>query len=1431
MRVRAPLALLIAGCLGAAALSATPPATAAAATPGPSASSSDADPSRASDLLNAVPQDNVPQNYVPAGCNNPSVEEGVAQCFADVVTDSDHIVKPQASAPPSQALGPADIQAAYGLPAGGEGRTVAIVDAYGNSHAEADLAEYRKHYGLPECTTANGCFRKVDQNGGTDYPADDAGWALETALDLDAVSAACPACNILLVQGDSASLDDLGTAVDTAVRLGAKYVSNSYGLPGEGALQTAYDHHYEHPGVAVVASTGDTGHVQNWPATNPNVVAAGGTRLTRAAGTERGWTESAWTSGGSGCSLYEAQPVYQRGLATGCDTRATADISAVADPATGLAVYDTVSKDGWLQVGGTSLSAPLITAMYALAGTPVEDTYPVTYPYINGSGLTDVTEGSNDDCGTVGCTAGADWDGPTGLGTPAGVSALAFGAHGTLSGRVTDSRSGAPLAGAALTISEEAAGGAAAGAAGGGAADGREYRVVTGADGAYSLPVAVGDYRITATDFGYRENTRSGVSVAENRSTTADLTLVKLPTRTLSGTVKDGSGHGWPMYAKITIDGYPNGALYTDPYTGKYSVELPDQATYDVHVAPVYPGYLSTDLSIPVGKADVRTDVASDVDLTACVAPGHAYPAATGFEGWTGTTPEHGWTVVDHGTDGAAWDFSDSLLPNWTGGTGNWATADPWGRGGVHEDTELVSPTFSLAGQSSPVLGFDTIYAPSKDSVADVDLSLDSGATWTTVWHRDTAELLSHVEVPLTRAANAKNVKVRFHYSGSGLSVWQLDTVTVGSCAAVSGGIVAGQVVDGNTGAAVTPATVTDTADRYATATTVETPDDLALADGYYWMFSEPTGRHTYRTAAARYTTSTGTVTTRPDKVNRFDRTLKAGRLGLSSDALSVSESLGGSGSRKVTFTNKGQAPLHVNLGEQSTGYTSPTGTPTTTSDSSAGAPTRRVKGNYTPGPMSSTSKAPKSTSSYAPSATTTTSASTGPWTGIADYPAPVMDNAVGTYQGKVYSVGGITGLFGGEFLSRGYVHDPSTDAWTPIADLPEALESPGGAFVNGTMYVVGGWSGGGGARATLYAYHPTTDTWTRLADLPQAVGMPNVTVLDGSLYVIGGCGGSGCNDMVSTVYRYTPATDTWTRRADYPFPMMRAACAGITGELVCAGGISASTARGETYRYSPSADTWTRAADMPDPRWGAVAGGNDGKLQAVGGIAVLDAVNTVVEYDPVSNTWSSLPNTTSTVIRAGGGCGIHRVGGMTTTYDAVTSAEVLPGHDQCDGDDVTWLSVDKTSFDLAPGRSTTVTVRADASAVTTAGTYTARLTYSTDAPYAGASVEVSLKVTIPRTWGHLSGTVTDRRTGAPLAGATVQICPAAHAGAPGCDRRTHTVRTVRTDSDGRYDLWLDARPSPLRITASADGHRPATKEVTLRPGRATTADLSLTAI
>ncbi|MGW7243813.1 S8 family serine peptidase [Streptomyces sp. NPDC054804] len=197
-----------------------------------------------------------------------------------------------AQTPPG--LGPQDLQSAYSLPAdGGAGQTIAIVDAYDNPDAEADLAVYRAQYGLPPCTTANGCFSKVDQRGGTDYPLSNDGWAGEIALDLDMVSAVAPQARILLVETDNDGLDRLAAGVDKAVELGAKYVSNSYGRSGDYASDVpTYGASYDHPGVAVVAASGDNGYGVAFPATLPTVTAVGGTNLVADPDTARGWDET-----------------------------------------------------------------------------------------------------------------------------------------------------------------------------------------------------------------------------------------------------------------------------------------------------------------------------------------------------------------------------------------------------------------------------------------------------------------------------------------------------------------------------------------------------------------------------------------------------------------------------------------------------------------------------------------------------------------------------------------------------------------------------------------------------------------------------------------------------------------------------------------------------------------------------------------------------------------------------------------------------------------------------------------------------------------------------------------------------------------------------------------------------------------------------------
>jgi subtilase family serine protease len=340
-----------------------------------------------------------------------------ASCHAFVVTDANG--NPKASAVPN-GLNSADFRSAYGLTnaSAAAGTTVAIVDAFDDPTAESDLGVYRSTFGLPACTTANGCFRKVNQRGGTTYPRKDAGWALEISLDLDAVSAICPNCKILLVEADSNSFANLATAVDGAALMGAKAISNSYGGP-EYSAEVTDQSHYNHPGIAVTVSSGDSGFGVEFPAASQYVTAVGGTTL-RTAANARGWSETAWSGSGSGCSAFVSKPSWQTD--TGCARRTVADVSADADPNTGAAVYDTTryqGRAGWFVVGGTSLSSPLIAGVYALAGNSVTSG---SFPYAHAGSLFDVTSGSNGACGgSYLCTAKAGYDGPTGLGTPNGT--------------------------------------------------------------------------------------------------------------------------------------------------------------------------------------------------------------------------------------------------------------------------------------------------------------------------------------------------------------------------------------------------------------------------------------------------------------------------------------------------------------------------------------------------------------------------------------------------------------------------------------------------------------------------------------------------------------------------------------------------------------------------------------------------------------------------------------------------------------------------------------------------------------------------------------------------------------------------------------------------------------------------------------------------
>ncbi|MFC0107804.1 S53 family peptidase [Kibdelosporangium aridum] len=315
-----------------------------------------------------------------------------------------------------------DLASAYSLPSSGGAETlVAISIAYDAPNLEEDLNVYRREYGLGECTSANGCFRKVNQNGDPGpLPVTQAGWAVESTLDVSMVSAACPTCKILVVEGNSAGYADLATTVDTAVRLGATVVSNSYGAR-ENGLALTYARSYDRSDATIVASSGDSGFTAaSFPAVFGSVVAVGGTTLTKD-DSPRGWAESAWAYGGSGCSAYIAKPKWQQDK--NCANRTTTDVSAAAE---NVLIYN-ADAGGWFPVNGTSASAPFIAGLYGRVGA---NPSPGSL-YQRADALHDVTTGANDSGGTGTkcgkdylCTAQQGYDAPTGLGTPNGLAAF-----------------------------------------------------------------------------------------------------------------------------------------------------------------------------------------------------------------------------------------------------------------------------------------------------------------------------------------------------------------------------------------------------------------------------------------------------------------------------------------------------------------------------------------------------------------------------------------------------------------------------------------------------------------------------------------------------------------------------------------------------------------------------------------------------------------------------------------------------------------------------------------------------------------------------------------------------------------------------------------------------------------------------------------------
>lgn len=347
---------------------------------------------------------------------------GQAACTAHVVTNA-NTGKPLATTSWQGGYSAQQLQTAY--PHGTQTVTIAVVDAYANPNAAADLAAYRTQFNLG---AAN--LTQYSQTGGSiSTVSGNTGWGQEEMLDLEMVSAMCPSCPIIYVGANSNSFADLSKAVGEAHALNAKVISNSYG-GNEFSSETSAQAPYNIKGVAVTVSSGDSGYGAQFPATAQDVIAVGGTSLALNPDSTRK-SETAWSGAGSGCSAYVAKPSWQHD--PGCSRRTEADVAAVADPNTGVAVYDSYGSTGganWYVFGGTSVAAPLVGTIYGTYGVPVGPSgYAVENAWLNRASLFDVTSGSNGRCtrgkntaGAYLCTAGVGYDGPTGNGTPNGSS-------------------------------------------------------------------------------------------------------------------------------------------------------------------------------------------------------------------------------------------------------------------------------------------------------------------------------------------------------------------------------------------------------------------------------------------------------------------------------------------------------------------------------------------------------------------------------------------------------------------------------------------------------------------------------------------------------------------------------------------------------------------------------------------------------------------------------------------------------------------------------------------------------------------------------------------------------------------------------------------------------------------------------------------------
>jgi subtilisin family serine protease len=1068
--------------------------------------------------------------------------------------------------------------------------------------------------------------------------------------------------------------------------------------------------------------------------------------------------------------------------------------------APGVAVRSSVPGNAYASFNGTSMATPHLAGAVALlwsAAPGLRGDVPAT------RALLDNTAIDKEDLQCGGTADDNNVYGEGRLDALALLNAAPIGDTGTLAGTVTNAATGAPIAGAAVTVTQEGS---------------PDRRLTTTANGTYSVTLTSGDYALAVAAFGYKSQTGTA-TITTNTTTTKDFGLEAAPTVNVGGAVTDGSGHGWPLYAKVSVEGPAGVHDYTTPNNGRYTFQVPSDATYTLRVESQLPGYETLTKEIVVGSGNLTQNFAVPVRGDSCAtAPGYVNGSDGLYETFDGTTAPSGWTVVDGLGNGQVWAFNNPAnRSNLTGGGGNFAIVDSdrYGFAG-RQDTSLVSPKVDLTDVAAPVIRFNQDLFYLSGEKADIDLSIDGGATWTTV-QQQVASVRGVKEIAIPQAAGKAEVQVRFHYYDAAYEWWwQVDNVLIGTkviCQPVNGGLVFGHVKDGNTQGYVNGAVVTSDDKPAEKATTVATPDDTELADGFYWLFSSLTGSHEFTAKAGNYVSKTSAVNVEADWATQANYTLAAGQLSVTPGAIeSTLKMPTGKATKSFTVTNTGGAPAEVEFSERSGDFEilKADGTTVTKKETaeSIGAPEQRLE-------------VPTSFAARQVGKATTPSSTVGPhadpWTDIANYPAVVMDNRVVNVDGKVYSIAGGNGSAS---TGNSYVYDPIAKAWSAIATLPSANNAMTVGVVDGKIVASSGWGPSGAPIGGTWVYDPAGNAWTAVASNPTPRAAAGQAVVDGQLYAVGGCTTSACTPMANDVVRYDLATNTWETVADYPQSVAFASCGGIDGKVYCTGGNNGAAAVANSYVYDPGADSWTAIANAPVDNWASAFAVAGGKLMVVGGSQAGAITNVGFAYDPATNAWSSLPNANTPRYRGAAACGFYKVGGSSGGFAATASSEALPGLEDCNESsaDVSWLTIDKSTVTLAPGAAVTVKVAMTAN-VDQPGKYSASVGIKENTPYTVEPVAVTMNATPPITWGKLLGTVTGTNCqgdSAAIPGAIVQVDSWA------------SSYTFITDTEGGYAQWIDRRNNPLTMIVAKDTWKPQTRQARIDVAAPTVEDFDL---